>query len=55
MLLAHFGTLKFAEAFPKRVLSDAQRHSITFPEKNLVEPTGFEPVTSSMPLRRSTN
>ena len=23
--------------------------------ENLVEPTGFEPVTSSMPLRRSTN
>ena len=55
MLLTHLGTLKFAEACPKRVLSDAQRHSIVFPAKNLVEPTGFEPVTSSMPLRRSTN
>jgi hypothetical protein len=55
MLLTHLGTLKFPEACPKRVLSDARRHSIAFPAKNLVEPTGFEPVTSSMPLRRSTN
>jgi hypothetical protein len=55
MLRTDLGTLKFAEAFPKRVLGDAQRHSIAIPAKNLVEPTGFEPVTSSMPLRRSTN
>ncbi len=35
MLLTRLGTLKFAEAFPKRVLSDAQRHSIAFPAKIL--------------------
>jgi hypothetical protein len=51
MLLTHLGTLKFAEAFPKRLLSDAQRHSIAFPEKNLVEPTGFGPNKFAMTLR----
>ena len=35
MLLTHLGTIKFAEAFPKHVLSDAQRHSIAFPAKIL--------------------
>ena len=35
MLLTHLGTLKFAEAFPKRVLGNAQRHSIAFPAKIL--------------------
>jgi hypothetical protein len=51
MLLTHLGTLKFAEACPKRVLSDAQRHSIVFPAKNLVEPTGFEPEKFVQTLR----
>ncbi len=34
MLLTHLGTLKFAEAFPKRVPSNAQRHWIAFPAKS---------------------
>jgi hypothetical protein len=51
MLLTHLGPLKFAETCSQRCATALDR----FSSENLVEPTGFEPVTSSMPLRRSTN
>jgi hypothetical protein len=44
-----------AAAFLQFSVSDIPILQTTTISKMRVEPTGFEPVTSSMPLRRSTN